>query len=100
MEPIHYYNGEYLKKKEDIHISPDDVDFLRGHRSFDFFRLRMILFFGRPFESFRGFCVDLNIEMPMSKEEIKLIIHQLIERNDLPLSSIKIFNQRIKSRWF
>lgn len=92
MEAIHYYNGDYLKKEE-IYISPDDVGFLRGHGCFDFFRVEkgVPIFVDDHLERLKASAEGLNIEMPMSLEEIKTIIFELIDRNKLPLSSIKVF---------
>ncbi len=92
MEAIHYYNGEFLKKEE-IHISPDDVGFLRGHGCFDFFRVEngVPIFLDDHLERLKASAEGLNIEMPMTLEELKAIIFELIDKNKLPLSSIKVF---------
>lgn len=92
MEAIHYYNGQYLKKDE-INISPDDVGFLRGYGVFDFFRVEQGVpvfvedHLNRLFASAEGF----NIQMPLTKDEIKEIMAHLIETNKIPQSSLKIF---------
>lgn len=92
MEAIHYYNGQYLKKEE-IHISPDDVGFLRGHGVFDFFRVEhgVPVFMEDHLNRLEASAAGMNIQMPMSRNELKEIIHHLIGANKIPLSSIKVF---------
>ena len=37
MNPVHYFKGEFVEK-ERIHISVDNVGFLRGYGVFEFFK--------------------------------------------------------------
>jgi branched-chain amino acid aminotransferase len=91
MEALHYYNGQYLKKHE-IHISPDDVGFLRGHGVFDFFRVEqgVPIFIEDHLDRLEASAKGFNIPMPMSRNALKEIIAHLIEANDYTLSSIKV----------
>lgn len=92
MEAIHYYNGQYLKKEE-IHISPDDVGFLRGHGVFDFFRVEqgVPVFIEDHLDRLQASATGINIQMPMSKDELKGIILHLVDTNNIPISSVKVF---------
>jgi len=91
MEALHYYNGQYLKKHE-IHISPDDVGFLRGHGVFDFFRVEhgIPLFVEDHLDRLEASAEGFNIPMPMSREGLVEIIHHLIATNAYDSSSIKV----------
>lgn len=91
MKPVNYFNGQFLEKDQ-IHISVDNVGFLRGYGVFEFFKvydekpLFMEDHLDRLFKSAQG----MNLEVPMEKEEIMAIVHQLIDRNQLPYSSMKV----------
>lgn len=91
MKPVNYFNGQFLEKDQ-IHISVDNVGFLRGYGVFEFFKvdgekpLFMEDHLDRLFRSAKG----MNLEVPMQKEEIVAIVHQLIDRNQLSYSSMKV----------
>jgi len=92
MEAIHYYNGQYLKKNE-ISISPDDVGFLRGYGVFDFFRVEegIPIFLDDHLDRLVASAQGIGIEMTLTRKELEVIIYDLIKKNGLPVSSIKIF---------
>ncbi len=91
MNPIHYFNGQYVEKSQ-IHISVDNVGFLRGFGVFEFFKvlgekpLFMDDHLDRLFLSAEG----MNLNVPLSKDELKEIVHTLIAKNGMDYSSMKI----------
>ena len=91
MNPVNYFNGQYVEK-EQMHISVDNVAFLRGYGVFEFFKvygskpLFMEDHLDRLFRSAAG----MHLQVPNSKEEISAIVHELIRRNRLPFSTMKV----------
>lgn len=91
MSSIQYFNGQFVTKDQ-IHISIDNVGFLRGYGVFEFFKvygdqpLFMEDHLNRLFQSAEG----LNMDVPLKKEELKSIVHELIARNKMDYSSMKI----------
>lgn len=91
MEALHYYNGQYLKKNE-ICISPADVGFSRGYGVFEFFRVHnnQPVFLTDHLARLSRSADALNLALPQPLDELKTLIHTLIRKNDMPISSIKI----------
>ena len=91
MKPVNYFNGQFLEKDQ-IHISVDNVAFLRGYGVFEFFKVHgnrplfMEDHLNRLFRSAEG----MNLSVPLSKEQISEIVFELIRRNQMPYSSMKI----------
>ncbi|KYG78393.1 hypothetical protein AWW68_06400 [Roseivirga spongicola] len=91
MNPVHYFKGEFVEK-ERIHISVDNVGFLRGYGVFEFFKAhgKQSLFMedhlDRLFRSARG----MNMTVPLSKQEIAGLVNELLRRNGFAYSSVKI----------
>lgn len=91
MNPVHYFKGEFVEK-ERIHISVDNVGFLRGYGVFEFFKGHgeQPLFMGdhldRLFRSAKG----MNMAVPLSKQEIAGLVNELLRRNGFAYSSVKI----------
>lgn len=91
MKLIHYFNGNYVTEDQ-IKISVSNVGFLRAYSVFEFFKVKgsVPLFMedhiDRLFNSAKG----LNMEVPNSKSEIEQFVNELVGRNQLPYSSIKI----------
>ena len=91
MNPVNYFNGQFVEK-EQMHISVDNVAFLRGYGVFEFFKvygskpLFMEDHLDRLFRSAAG----MHLQVPKSKEEISGIVHELIRRNGLPFSTMKV----------
>lgn len=85
-----YFNGEIADFNE-IKISPSDLGFLRGYGVFDALRT----FEGRPFlldehwERLLNSARELNIEVPITKEEFLTIISTLLEKNNLKDVSVR-----------
>lgn len=86
-----YFNGEYLNDFE-VKISPFDHGFLYGIGVFETFRM----YNGHPFLLFdhlnrlRHSLNELNIEWNMSNEEIRDILVQLVEMNNLKDAYIRL----------
>lgn len=91
MEALHYYNGQYLKKNE-ISISPDDVGFTRGYGVFEFFRVQnnRPVFLADHMARLLWSSKALNLQLPRSIEELEQIVQDLIRRNNMPDSAIKV----------
>lgn len=91
MNPIHYFNGQFVEKDQ-IHISVDNVGFLRGYGVFEFFKVHgnKPLFMDDHLERLFRSAGGINLEVPLSREEIKEVVTQLIGKNQMPYSSIKI----------
>ncbi|MBO6497344.1 MAG: aminotransferase class IV family protein [Roseivirga sp.] len=91
MNPVHYFKGEFVEK-ERIHISVDNVGFLRGYGVFEFFKahgkqpLFMEDHLDRLFRSAKG----MNMAVPLSKQEIAGLVNELLRRNGFAYSSVKI----------
>ncbi|WPZ12141.1 aminotransferase class IV [Roseivirga spongicola] len=91
MNPVHYFKGEFVKE-ERIHISVDNVGFLRGYGVFEFFKahaeqpLFMEDHLDRLFRSAKG----MNMAVPLSKQEIAGLVNELLRRNGFAYSSVKI----------
>lgn len=91
MKLIHYFNGDYVTEDQ-VKISVNNVGFLRAYSVFEFFKVKgatpifMEDHLDRLFRSAQG----LNMDLPKTKTEIEQIIQVLIEKNELPYSSIKI----------
>lgn len=73
-----------------LHVS--DLSIQRGYGIFDFFKIAD----GHPFflqdhlDRFFESARILKLQVPVSREEIELSIHQLIARNEMPSSGIKL----------
>jgi branched-chain amino acid aminotransferase len=85
-----YFNGNIVDLNTVI-ISPNDLGFLRGYGVFDAMRT----FKGKPFlldqhwERLLNSAKELNIEVPISKEEFLNIIESLLKKNNFEDVSIK-----------
>jgi len=86
-----YTGGEILPlEKAFLHIS--DLAIQRGYGVFDYFKISN----GHPFflddylDRFYQSASIMRLEVPHTREGLKSIIYQLIEKNDLPESGIKM----------
>ncbi|NVK85774.1 MAG: aminotransferase class IV [Cytophagia bacterium] len=91
MNPIHYFNGRFVEKDQ-IHISVDNVGFLRGYGVFEFFKVygEKPLFMEDHLDRLFRSAAGMNLSVPLRKEEIVNIVHELIARNQLPFSTMKV----------
>lgn len=86
-----YFNGDYVNDFE-VKISPYDHGFLYGLGVFETFRI----YNGHPFllfdhlERLRSSLDKLNIEWNVSKEEVQVILSNLIELNELKDAYIRL----------
>jgi len=91
MKPLNYFNGQFVEKDQ-IQISVDNVAFLRGYGVFEFFKvyghkpLFMEDHLDRLFRSAEG----MRLQVPLSKEEISNVINELIQKNQIPFSTMKV----------
>lgn len=91
MNPIHYFNGRFVEKDQ-IHISVDNVGFLRGYGVFEFFKVygEKPLFMEDHLDRLFRSAAGMNLEVPLRKEEIADIVHELISKNQMPFSTMKV----------
>jgi branched-chain amino acid aminotransferase len=90
MLPIVYLNGEYVPKESaTLHVS--DLAILRGFGIFDFFRYVE----GKPrfvedhLDRFFRSADQLGLEMPVSKDELREVVMELIRQNGLEDGGIR-----------
>ncbi len=86
-----YINDQFFPyEKATLHIS--DLSIQRGYGLFDFFRLRnnKPLFLADHLERFYRSAAFMRLACPVSQEKLTTIIHELMERNQLPDSGIKV----------
>jgi branched-subunit amino acid aminotransferase/4-amino-4-deoxychorismate lyase len=82
MYPTVYLNGQYLPK-EKATLNVADLSILRGFGIFDYFRYAD----GNPrfiedhLDRFFSSAKLLDLEMPVSREELRTTVHELIKRN-------------------
>ncbi|MTB51163.1 aminotransferase class IV [Lewinella sp. W8] len=90
MLPIVYLNGEFVPKASaTLHVS--DLAILRGFGIFDFFRYVQ----GKPrfvedhLNRFFRSADKIGLEMPVSKDELRAVVMELIKRNELDDGGIR-----------
>jgi branched-chain amino acid aminotransferase len=88
---ITFINDEFVKE-QDAKLQVGDLAIQRGYGVFDYFRTRNYVplflddYLGRFFNSAQG----LRLEILYSREEIKKIIFELIEKNAIPDAGFRI----------
>ncbi len=86
-----FFNGEFIAEENArLHIS--DLSIQRGYGVFDFFRVldKVPVFMDDHIDRFFRSAAGLRLEPGIDKAGIKDIIHELIERNNIALSGIKL----------
>ena len=84
------YNGDILPF-EDIKIAPNDLGIARGYAVFDFFRVNQKpVFIEDHLARLERSANAINLPFPWAQEELTKWVHQLVEFNNEPQSSIKI----------
>ena len=86
-----FLNQDFVPSdKACLHIS--DLAFQRGYGIFDFFRVMegYPLFIDDYLKRFYGSATEMQLEVPYTQEKLKEIIFELIRRNDLPMSGLKL----------
>jgi branched-subunit amino acid aminotransferase/4-amino-4-deoxychorismate lyase len=82
MLPIVYFNGEYLPK-EQATLNVSDLSILRAYGIFDYFRYLG----GKPrfmkdhIERFFNSAAGILLDVPISRDALAEVVHQLIEHN-------------------
>lgn len=91
MQAVHYLNGNWVIT-EDLKISAFDLSVVRGFGCFDFLRT----YGNKPFllndhlDRFFNSAKILSLTVPKTKEEIKSIIYEGIQKNNFPETNIKM----------
>ena len=82
MLPIVYLNGEYLPKEQSA-LNVSDLSILRGYGIFDYFRYLggQPRFLEDHLDRFFNSAAGILLEVPISREDLAEVVHQLIKRN-------------------
>ncbi|GAA4729762.1 aminotransferase class IV [Flavisolibacter ginsenosidimutans] len=86
-----FLNGDFIEEpKAMLHFT--DLSFQRGYGIFDFFRLVEMepLFFEEHLDRFYSSAQNMHLQVPVDRGELVDVIHQLIQKNSLPNSGIRI----------
>lgn len=86
-----FINGDWIEaEKATVHVS--DLAVQRGYGVFDFFRTidNIPLFIDHHLDRLQHSASILRLQLPYSNEELKNIVRELISKNDLPVSGIRI----------
>lgn len=90
MYPTVYLNGQYVPKAQAA-LNVADLAILRGFGIFDYFRYAA----GKPrfiedhLDRFLRSAKLLALEMPVSRDELRAAVHELIKRNGVPDGGIR-----------
>lgn len=79
-----YINGEVIAVDKAT-VSVNDLGLLRGYAVFDFIRIqnKKPIFWDAHMNRFENSAKSLDLKIPLSREEIKHIIEELLEKNSL-----------------
>ena len=88
---IAYVNNAFLEE-ESATIGIRDLAIQRGYAVFDFFRIRnnIPLFLNDYLDRFYSSAMHLRLEPTINRDELTAVIHELISRNSLPNSGIRM----------
>ncbi len=88
---FYFINGEY-KRLEDPSIAPNDIGLLRGYGIFEVFRTYngKLFYFKEHMDRLFNSADNLGIEIPYDTEEIKKIISNLKEKNNLKETFVRV----------
>ena len=88
---LFYINDAFVTAKEAV-VSVADLAVQRGYSIFDFFKIinNKPIFLEDHLDRFYHSAAFMQLEVGKTREEIKHIIHQLIQQNNIPDSGIKI----------
>ncbi|HET7898053.1 MAG TPA: aminotransferase class IV [Flavisolibacter sp.] len=86
-----FLNGEFVEEEKTV-LSFRDLSFLRGYGVFDFLRLigQTPLFLEDHLDRFFYSAKGLHLPVPFHRDEIKTAIFELIERNNLTDTGIRL----------
>ena len=84
-------NGDFILK-EDAKISVSDLSIQRGYAIFDYFRTinNQPVFLEDHLDRFFYSASQMNLKPGTDRDQIKKLIRQLIEKNNIPDSGIRI----------
>jgi branched-chain amino acid aminotransferase len=91
MERLVFINGNFVEENNArLHIS--DLSVMRGYGAFDFFRVmdNVPVFMGDYIDRFFNSLQTLRLDISYSREELASVIHQLMSRNNIPDSGIRL----------
>ncbi len=84
------FNGEILPIDE-IKIAPNDLGLARGYAVFDFFRVNgKPVFIEDHLKRLYQSAQEIRLPFHWSMDELKSMVYQMVEMNDLPKSGVKI----------
>ncbi len=86
-----FFNGEYIRYNEIcIHVS--DLQFQRGYGVFDFFRTRNgeIPWMDDYLDRFFNSSIYAGINCDLNRQEVRTVIHSLLEKNGLENGAFKL----------
>lgn len=91
MPSFYYINGEYLPVNA-AHIHIHELGFLRGYGIFDFMQVRegINLFFDDYLDRFQYSAAQMDLEIPLSIDELKATAKHLAKLNGFERSGMKI----------
>ena len=86
-----FINDQFVKAEQAV-LPVSDLSIQRGYGVFDFFRTveKVPLFIDDHLDRLQHSASVLRLLLPFSKDELKNIVHELIGKNDLSTSGIRI----------
>lgn len=86
-----FVNNQFVKAEEAV-VPVSDLAIQRGYGVFDFFRTvdKVPLFIDHHLDRFQYSASVLRLQLPFSKDELKNITRELIDKNDFSTSGIRI----------
>jgi branched-chain amino acid aminotransferase len=86
-----FINNQFVKAEEAV-LPVGDLSIQRGYGVFDFFRTEehVPLFIDHHLDRLRLSASVLRLQLPYNNDELKNIVRELISKNDLPISGIRI----------
>jgi branched-subunit amino acid aminotransferase/4-amino-4-deoxychorismate lyase len=88
---VAFINGQFIEERNAcLHVS--DLSIQRGYGIFDYCRTKdhTPVYLDDHIDRFFGSAGIMHLEVPISKEELTSVIHQLIKKNNIPQSGIRI----------
>lgn len=88
---IAFFEGQFIAE-EDARLHISDLSIQRGYGAFDFFRVlnNVPVFMDEHIDRFYRSAAGLQLEMGIEKASMRAIILELIERNNMPSSGIRL----------
>lgn len=89
--PLVFINNQFIPDEQAC-ISHRDLSIQRGYGVFDFFRLiqNTPLYLEEHLDRFYFSAAQMRLDAGKTRDELKLIIHELIQKNNLPNSGIRL----------